>query len=186
MARITYPSRQQLPAELAELLNQMPKHAPVDMLAHSPQVATQALRVAQAQFTTLELSIRSRELVILTVAARERCQYEYTQHVPASEAAGVDPELREAIWRDAVELSALTDADGALLTFVGAVLDSPTLSETQVASARRHFSDREIVEILQLVGFYWGLGRLCTVLDLEIETPDGLTSLEAVSNLSAG
>ena len=39
-------------------------------------------------------------------------------------------------------------------------------------------------EILQLVGFYWGLGRLCTALDIEIETPDGLTSVNAVANLN--
>jgi alkylhydroperoxidase family enzyme len=65
------------------------------------------------------------------------------------------------------------------------VLDRPDASETDVAAARRHFSDREIVEILQLAGFYWGLGRLCTVLDLEIDTPDGMTSLEALSNLSS-
>jgi alkylhydroperoxidase family enzyme len=166
------------------MLDQMPRHAPVDMLAHSPQVAEQALRVAHAQFTSLELSTRNRELVILTVAARERCEYEYTQHVPASEAAGVDPALREAIWRRDVGAESLTDEDRALLAFVGVVLDRPDASETDVAGARRHFSDREIVEILQLIGFYWGLGRLCTVLDLEIDTPDGLTSLEALSNLS--
>jgi hypothetical protein len=29
-----------------------------------------------------------------------------------------------------------------------------------------------------------GIGRLCTVLNIEIETPDGLTSVNAVANLS--
>jgi alkylhydroperoxidase family enzyme len=184
MARITYPCRDQLPADLEQMLSEMPRHAPVDMLAHSPQVAAQALRVAQAQFTSLELSTRNRELVILAVAAGGRCEYEYTQHVPASEAAGVAPALREAIWRGDVDTTSLADEDRVLLAFVGAVLDSPQIGETEVVAARRHFSDREIVEILQLVGFYWGLGRLCTVLDLEIDAPDGLTSLEALSNLS--
>jgi AhpD family alkylhydroperoxidase len=185
MARITYPSREHLPVALAELINQMPRHAPVDMLAHSPQVAAQALRLAQAQFTCLELSTHNRELVILTVAAHERCEYEYAQHVPAADAAGVDPALREAIWRNDVDAESLSAEDRALLAFVSVVLDRPDASETDVAAARRHFSDREIVEILQLAGFYWGLGRLCTVLDLEIDTPDGMTSLEALSNLSS-
>jgi alkylhydroperoxidase family enzyme len=186
MARITYPSREQLPAELAQMLNQMPRHAPVDMLAHSPHVAAQALRLAQAQFTSLELSIRNRELLILSVAAHEGCEYEYAQHVPASEAAGVESALREAIWRRDVDTASLAADDRVLLAFVGAVLDAPQIDETEVLVARRHFSDREVVEILQLVGFYWGLGRLCTVLDLEIDAPDGLTSLEAVSNLADG
>jgi hypothetical protein len=53
-----------------------------------------------------------------------------------------------------------------------------------MASIQSHFSACEIVEILQLIGFYWGFGRLCTVLDIAIETPDGLSSVNAVANLS--
>jgi alkylhydroperoxidase family enzyme len=55
-----------------------------------------------------------------------------------------------------------------------------------LACSSEHFSDREIVEVLQLIGFYWGLGRLCTVLDLEIETATDLSSVNAVANLSGG
>ena len=53
-----------------------------------------------------------------------------------------------------------------------------------MAAIQSHFSAREIVEILHLTGFYWGFGRLCTVLDIEIETPEGLTPVNAVANLS--
>ena len=42
---------------------------------------------------------------------------------------------------------------------------------------------REIVEVVHLTGFYWRLGRLCTDLDIEIDMPDGMTSLNAVANL---
>lgn len=184
MAHIAYPMPERIPTELARMLDEMPRHAPIDMLAHSPQLAVQFLRLAQAQFTSLELSVRHRELLILTVAAHERCEYEYVQHVPVSEAAGVDPALREAIWKRGVNAASLAGEDRALLAFVGAVLDTPDVGDRAVAEAHEHFSDREIVEILQLVGFYWGLARLCTVLDLEIETPDGLTSFEAVANLT--
>ncbi|HEY2202106.1 MAG TPA: hypothetical protein VGH56_09460, partial [Solirubrobacteraceae bacterium] len=60
------------------------------------------------------------------------------------------------------------------------------IGERQLFDVREHLSDREIVEVLQLIGFYWGLGRLCTVLDLEIETATDLTSVNAVANLSGG
>jgi alkylhydroperoxidase family enzyme len=106
------------------------------------------------------------------------------QHIPVSEAAGIDPALREAIWRDTVDIESLADDDRALLAFVDAVLDRPDVGDRAVADTNRHFSDREIVEILALVGFYWGFARLCTVLDIEIDTPDGLTSVEAVANLT--
>lgn len=44
--------------------------------------------------------------------------------------------------------------------------------------ARRYFSDREIVEILQVTGYYWSFGRIATVLDVEVtqiygDEPDG-------------
>jgi len=29
-------------------------------------------------------------------------------------------------------------------------------------------TEREIVEVLQVAGFYWSFGRVCTVLDVEI------------------
>ena len=54
-----------------------------------------------------------------------------------------------------------------------------------MAGLQEYHSDRQIVEILQLVGFYWGLGRFCTVLDLEIETSNDLTAVNAVANLGA-
>ena len=184
MARISYPDRQALPAELRSILGEKPRHAPIDMLAHSPALAERFLRLAQAQFTSLELPVRDRELLILAVAADVECDYEYLQHIPVSEAAGVDPALREAIWTGTIDTSALGERDRSLIAFVSAVLRFSHLDEHSVASARQLFSEREIVEILQLVGFYWGLGRLCTVLDLEVEVATDLTSVNAVANLS--
>ena len=186
MALLPYPDRDTLPTEVAQMLGAMPRHAPIEMLAHSPQVAQQFLRLAQAQFTTLELSLYDRELVILTVAAFVGCEYEYRQHIPISAAAGVDPTVRESIWSSSVDEAQLTQADRALVAFVGAVLRLPQVGDSQLVGVREHFSNREIVEILQLTGFYWGLGRLCTVLDLEIETATDLASVNAVANLSGG
>jgi alkylhydroperoxidase family enzyme len=171
-----------MPAELAELLATMPRHAPVEMLAHAPVLTAPFLRLAQAQFTGLRLSVRHREIVILTVAGLVGCDYEYAQHVPISSAAGIGPGERE--WLRSGGLDNLPDAGERVLAgFVAAVVRSPTVDDQVVAEVRSRFCEREIVEILQLVGFYWGLGRLCTVLELETETPDGLTSVTALSNL---
>jgi alkylhydroperoxidase family enzyme len=186
MARIAYPARDRVPSELAAMLAEMPKVAPIEMLAHSPRLAQQFLRMAQAQFTELELSLRNRELLILTVAAHVECEYEYRQHIPISLAAGIKPALRVAIWGQTVNPDELTESERVLLGFIGDVLASPRVSDNRMASVATYFTEREIVEILQLVGFYWGFGRLCTVLEVEIETPSGLTSVNAVANLSGG
>jgi alkylhydroperoxidase family enzyme len=184
MARISYPERSALPPELIRILEEMPRHAPIEMLAHSPAVAQQFLRLAQAQFTSLALPLPDRELLILVVAALVECEYEYQQHIPVSESAGVDSVLREAIWSGSLAPSDLCERDRVLVAFVRAILRSPQVEERLVATVREYFSEREIVEILQLIGFYWGLGRLCTVLDLEIETATDLSSVTAVANLS--
>ena len=184
MARIAYPERDALPPELIRILEEMPRHAPIEMLAHSPAVAEQFLRLAQAQFTSLELSLGDRELLILVVAALVECEYEYRQHIPVSESAGVDSAVREAIWSGTLVPSDLGERDRVLVAFVRAILRSPHPDGRLVATVREYFSEREIVEILQLVGFYWGLGRLCTVLDLEVETATDLSSVNAVANLS--
>jgi alkylhydroperoxidase family enzyme len=185
VARIAYPDRQEIPESLAQLLAVIrPRVAAIDMLAHSPQIAEQVIRKAQQQFTALELSDRARELVILTVAARGQCDFEYQQHIPISVAAGVDPELRESIWGRDVDLTALPEKDRVLLEFTDAVLDSPRVSNHRFAALQRCYSLREIVEIIDLVGFYWGFGRVCTVLEVEVDSPTGLDAFQAVANLA--
>jgi alkylhydroperoxidase family enzyme len=184
MAKIAFPNRGDVPADLSVLLDQMPAMAPVDMLAHSPALARQFLHLAATQFTTLELTARNREILILTVAAHVKCEYEYQQHIPIAQDAGVDATLREAIWTGKLNADELSPQEQALIEFVRDVLLSPSVPEPTMAAIQSHFSAREIVEILQLIGFYWGFGRMCTVLDIEIEKPDGLTSVNAVANLS--
>jgi alkylhydroperoxidase family enzyme len=182
MPRLPYPARDSMPAELAELLGSMPRNNITEMFAHATSLATPFLRLAQAQFTALELSVRQRELVILAVAGLVDCEYEYAQHVPVSAAAGIPPALCERIRNG--DFTAPDDpAEQALLAFVLAVVQAPRVSDDVFERARRQMSARQIVETLQLVGFYWALGRICTVLDLELDHPSGLDSVLAVANL---
>src|SRR5260370_9489873 len=88
-----------MPAELAELLGSMPRNNITEMFAHATSLTTPFLRLAQAQFTALELSVRQRELVILAVAGLVDCEYEYAQHVPVSAAAGRPPALPRRVMK---------------------------------------------------------------------------------------
>jgi len=187
VARIPYPRRDEYPPELSEMLAKMPRVGVVEMLAHAPRLAEGSLRLLQAQFTSLELSLRHRELVILTVAGKIGCDYEYQQHIPISAAAGVEPGLREALWTGNLDDSPpVTGDDHALIEFVGLIVDCPKIDENKLTEVRSYFSDREVVEILQLVGCYWGLGRLCTILDVDVEISDNLDAINAISNLPEG
>jgi alkylhydroperoxidase family enzyme len=184
VARIPYPRRDEYSPELSDLLNKMPRVGVVEMLTHAPRLAESVLRLLQAQFTSLELSLRHRELLILTVAGKIGCDYEYQQHIPISAAAGVEPALREALWTGNFDNSPpVTNDDHALIEFVGLIVDGPKIDEDKLTEFRSYFSDREVVEILQLVGSYWGLGRLCTILDVDVEISDNLDAINAISNL---
>jgi alkylhydroperoxidase family enzyme len=182
MARLPYPARESLPAELAELLESLPRNNITEMFAHATSLTAPFLRLAQAQFTALELSVRQRELVILAVAGLVDCEYEYVQHLPVSAAAGIPPALRERIRNG--DFSAPGDpSDQALLAFVSAVVAAPRIADDVFERTRQLLSARQIVEALQLVGFYWALGRMCTVLELELDHPAGLDSVQAVASL---
>src|SRR6201987_710290 len=114
MAQISYPDPNQIPEPLAGMLAAIPGVAAIDMLAHSPELAEHFLRLAHAQFSALELPERTHELVILSVAAKGRCEFEYQQHIPISAAAGVEPALRQAIWDGTVDPAPLPDPDSGL------------------------------------------------------------------------
>jgi alkylhydroperoxidase family enzyme len=171
-----------MPAETAKLLNKLPHNNITEMLAHAHPLTEPFLRMAQAQFTELDLSDRQRELVILAVSVLVECHYEYAQHVPIIAAAGIDADLRDRIRRGEFDAPDAPD-ERALLAFVAAVIRAPRISDDVFAEMWRYLSGRQIVETLQLVGFYWGVGRLATVLELELDVPDGLESITAGSHL---
>jgi hypothetical protein len=83
------------------------------------------------------------------------------------------------------ELPVLPDQmPGMASEFVPSALRAPSVPESTMAAIQSRFSARGIVEILHLTGFYCGLGRLCTVLDIENETPVELSCVNAAANLS--
>ncbi len=178
MARFPYPDRKTFPQELQDFLAQVPEHLNFDMMSYSQSTIESFILQGEAQYTGLELPHRSRELVILTTAAVTSAEYEFVQHVPISEAMGVGPQIREAIHNQDFYSSLLSADDQAITKFVAAVVRSPTVDDDTFAAVRKILSNREIVEVLQVVGFYWSFGRVATVLEVEIEPAHGTAVIE--------
>jgi alkylhydroperoxidase family enzyme len=155
------------------------------MMSYSVSTIESFIRQGQAQYTGLELPPRDRELVILTTAAVARAEYEFVQHVPISEAMGVDPAIREAIHREELDSPLLSAHDQAITKFAAAVVRGPFVSDETFAAVRAELSDREIVEALQVIGFYWSFGRVATVLEVEIEAAHGTAVVEASQKAEA-
>jgi alkylhydroperoxidase family enzyme len=168
MPRLADPDPASIPAEVREFLTSLPPDPMVKMLSHSAGTVQPFVQLAKAQFTSLELPARSRELVILTVAEYTASTFVAAQHDPMARAAGVGERTRQLIRDRQLDSPELSPADRALIGLTAAVVRSPRVPDEIVQRAREFLTDRELVEVLQVTGYYWTFGRISTVLDVEV------------------
>jgi hypothetical protein len=95
-------------------------------------------------------------------------EFVLAQHLPLSQNAGVDDELRRIVHDRDHTNPALSAYDRAVIQFAAEVAEQPQASDAVFAAAREFLSDREVVELLQLCGCYWTLSRMCTVLQIDL------------------
>ncbi|WP_330437775.1 carboxymuconolactone decarboxylase family protein [Micromonospora sp. NBC_00821] len=173
MPRLADPDPNAIPADVRDVLSALPPDPMVKMLTHSIGTVNLFIQLARAQFTSLELPARSRELVILTVAEYTGCEFVAAQHGPMSAAAGVDERTREMISSRDIDDPHLSGHDRTLIRFAAEVVRSPRVPDDLFDQVRHILSEREIVEVLQVIGYYWSFGRVATVLDVELTTVYG-------------
>ena len=187
MPRLTDPDPAAFPNEVRELLASLPPDPMVKMLSHSAGTVKPFIELAKAQFTSLRLPARSRELVILTVAEYTDSPFVAAQHNPMSQTAGVDERTRQLIRDRQLDSPDLSPSDQALLRFTAEVVAHPRISDEMFQQARAVLTERELVEVLQIIGYYWSFGRISTVLQVEVtEIYGGETVLGASDGSPSG
>lgn len=145
-------------------------------IAHAPTVLDPWLGLGGALLTSLDLDPVLRELAIIEVAATTGCDYERQQHELIGRGIGVAEEQIDALGRRDLDDAALKP-HGTVLGIVRQVVTEHGCSDASMASLRTVLSDREVVELLLVVGYYLGLAVFINALDLETERPDGLAVL---------
>ncbi|HUN35643.1 MAG TPA: hypothetical protein VMU95_26900 [Trebonia sp.] len=173
MPRLADPDPASLPEEVREFLGSLPPDPMVKMLSCSAGTVKPFIQLAKAQFTALELPARSRELVILTVAEYTASTFVAAQHQPLAQAAGVEDRVRQLIRDRQLDSPELSPADRALIGLTAEVVRQPRVGPEVFERAREFLTDRELVEVLQVTGYYWTFGRISTVLDVEVTTVYG-------------
>jgi alkylhydroperoxidase family enzyme len=168
MARLPDPDPASIPEEVREFLTSLPPDQMVRMLSYSAGTVKPFIQLAKAQFTSLKLPARSRELVILTVAEYTASTFVAAQHDPVARAAGVGERTRQLIRDRQLDSPELSPADRALICLAAEVVQRPRVSDETFQQARKFLTDRELVEVLQVTGYYWTFGRISTVLDVEV------------------
>ena len=144
------------------------------MWANAPEgmVAGMAYGKTLKRHTSLDPACQ--ELLILAVARLEGGVYEWVQHVPMAERAGCSPQQIAAIERGAFDAPAFDARQRAMLALITEVVRKVRASEETVAAARRHFTVREIIEMILISGMYMSLARLTETVRVDVDPPPGV------------
>jgi alkylhydroperoxidase family enzyme len=139
------------------------------ILLHSPPLAATWFEHVSAVRWQTQLDGRLREMVIIRVALLNRIEYVVRQHVPAlALAEGLSREECDALadW----ETGRLFDArERAALAYTDAITRAADVSDSVFAELRRHFSEREVVELTVLIGTYNMHTRVFGALKIDLE-----------------
>src|SRR5690242_16948567 len=139
------------------------------LLLHSPTVCMTWFEHIGAIRWKTKLSPRLRELAIVRIAQAAKYGYALNQHVPRIAVAdGVSLEECEALkdWRPS---KFFNEAERAALAYVDAMFAAPEVPDDVFNAVRKHYNEREIVELSVLVGTYMMHIRVFTALRVDLE-----------------
>lgn len=132
--------------------------------AHNPEVLEATLEYLNTLYD--QLTPRTKELVILTVASSRGARYEWHQHVDIARNKGVTVAEMRAIGGG--DFSSFDDEEFVLLQYAIAVESGSVTDQIHEALATA-YSPAEIVAIGLLVDFYVGLCNYVASVDLPFE-----------------
>ena len=122
-------------------------------LMRHPALAGPFLTYNNVLLRTPTLEPRLRELMVLRVAWRTRCEYEWVQHVRMAARCGITADEVEAIGQGAdTEVWSALEAD--VLDAVDQLLDRYRIDDGTWARLAQHLDERQLVEMAFVVGTY--------------------------------
>jgi len=145
------------------------------LMLHSPALANAWFDLNQAVRYGTEIDGQSRELAVIRVAILNGVEYVQRAHGPAyALKEGLTPEQIAALsdWRASQLFNA---QQRALLAYTDAITEKIEVTDDVFDNARKHFSERQIVELTMLIGAYNMLTRFLKALKVDPEPPASAT-----------
>jgi alkylhydroperoxidase family enzyme len=186
MARLPYPDPDEQPEKVREALDRLPSLNIFRMLSHAETAFRPYLRFGGALLADLQLDPLVRELAILRTAQVIGAEYEWVQHVPIARAVGMTDAQLLALELEDDGSAAFDERQSAVLRFTAAAIRQPRPADELLEEVRARLADREIVELLLVVGSYTMLGRLMTVLELDLDGPLGTDVVDSAASARRG
>lgn len=181
MARIPYPDLDKASTEVREMLARLPASSNIfNMMAHAETCLKPVMKLGGTLLGKLELDPKLRELCLLQAVKLEGGEYEWLQHVPIARDLGCSEAQIAAIEDDDDSADCFDEREKAALGFTREVVLDVQASDTALAEARKHLSDRQIVELILMAGFYSMLARLTETLGIEPDPPLGSALIRGI------
>jgi alkylhydroperoxidase family enzyme len=142
------------------------------LMLHSPALANAWFELNQAVRYGTEIDGQCREIAVIRVAILNHVEYVQRAHGPAyALKEGLTPEQVNALadWRPSTLFS---EKQRALLAYVDAMTRDIEVPEAVFQELRKHFSERQTVELTMLIGAYNMLTRFLQALKVDAE-PNG-------------
>lgn len=136
------------------------------LLGHHPRLAANWLALSGGILDDPVLDPRDRELLILRVGWRTQCRYEWAQHTRMARTAGLSEEEVTAVAGDP-SAALWGDRDRDLLVAVDQMIDGHRVEDATWERLADQFDERQLLEILFVVGSYLCLALVLNSVGLE-------------------
>lgn len=128
----------------------------------------------RAMMTDTTLPPLEREIVILAVLHLDRGAYEWAQHEQVAAAMGIAQEKVDAIADDRFGDPVFGDREKALLAFTRQTVKAVRVDDYAFGAVRAFYDDRQLVELIHVIGIYMLILRVSEVAELEIDAVHGV------------
>ena len=139
------------------------------LMLHSPALASAWFDLNQAVRYGTEIDGQCRELAVIRVAILNKVEYVIRAHGPAyALKEGLTPEQVAALsdWQPS---DLFDEKQRALLAYTDAVTRDIDVPHAVFVDVRKHFSERQVVELTMLIGAYNMLTRFLKALKVDPE-----------------
>jgi uncharacterized peroxidase-related enzyme len=172
VARISYTDEERLPPELRPLYALFARDGNFEnqarTLAHAPAVFRHLYGLVHALREEGELPQRLAEIAVVATSAANRCKYCVGHHAPVLEAQGLAPDTVARILEP--DVPGLDPVERLVRDYALLVSQRPWGIQDQVfGELRRHFNERQIVELTARIGLCGLFNRLNDALQIEPE-----------------
>jgi alkylhydroperoxidase family enzyme len=181
MARLPYVDPATAPERVRETLAGLTAPLKIfHMMAHAESNLRSLLRLGGTILTKQQLSSRLRELAVLRVAKLSGARYEWVQHVPIGQAAGITDAQIAALDAGKTDAACFDARERLVLRFTDEVVRDVRASDDTFGQMRKQFPPREIVEIILAVGYYMMIARLLETAAVDLEPEAGTKLIDSM------